>query len=470
MGDLADLTLAGAAALMRRRELSPVEYTSELLRHIAGHDAGLNAFLTVFHDAALAEARRAEGEIAAGHWRGPLHGIPIALKDVIDVAGEATTAHSKILRGHHAAADAHVVARLRAAGAIIVGKTALHEFATGGPAFDLPWPPARNPWLRSHHPGGSSSGSAVAVAAGFVPAALGTDTAGSVRHPATCCGVVGTKPTYGAVGRSGVFPLSFSLDHVGVITRDVESNASVLEAILGRDPQDPSSVAHPRPNASAQLGHDIAGLRIGLIESFHADANPEIRAAVEAAVRVIEGLGARVEPMRLSALNLYADCGRLILQAEAFAVHQHWLRTRPFDYSMRGRTRLLPGAFLDAADYIRAQQLRTVLIRELADAMAPVDAAIAVSSLEFPCEIDDEATIDRTYDRQARTPFNVTGTPALSLPIGFSKAGLPIGMQVLGKAFDEATIYRIAHACERATAWHLRRPDLTPSVPPGGHH
>lgn len=460
-----DLPLADAASLIRQRRLSPVEYTAGFLESIDRHDGHLNAFLAIFRESAMREARLAETEISSGQWRGPLHGVPVALKDVIDVAGEATTAHSKILAGHRASRDAHVVRQLRAAGAVIIGKTALHEFATGGPAFDLPWPPARNPWLRTHHPGGSSSGSAVAVAAGFVPAALGTDTAGSVRHPATCCGVVGMKPTYGTVGRSGVFPLSFSLDHVGAISRDVRSNAIVLEALLGRDPQDPASLAHPRPKLGTRIGQDVGGLRVGVIESFHADANAEIRAALETAIRVVEGLGARIEPVRLSALDLYADCGRLILQSEAFAVHRRWLETRPFDYSMRGRTRLLPGAFIDSADYIRAQQLRTLLIREFSGAMAGLDAALVVSSLEFPCEIDDAATIDRTYDRQARTPFNLTGTPALSLPIGFSQSGLPIGIQVLGKAFDEATIYRVAYAYEQATPWRLRRPDLDPAVP-----
>jgi aspartyl-tRNA(Asn)/glutamyl-tRNA(Gln) amidotransferase subunit A len=460
MGAAADLSLVQAASLLQRRALSPVEYVSALLDRIARHDSHLNAFLQVFSDSALADARAAEAEINKGEWRGPLHGVPIALKDLFDVAGKPTTAHSKILQGHRAERSAHVVTRLREAGAIIIGKTALHEFATGGPSFDLPWPPARNPWRRTHHPGGSSSGSGVAVAAGFVPASLGTDTAGSVRNPATCCGIVGMKPTYGVVSRTGVFPLAFSLDHVGPLTRGVEDNAILLEAILGRDAEDPANITHPYPKLRADLRRGIKGLRIGVIETFHADADPEIRSAIDEAIKVVEGLGARVEPIRLSALDTYVGCGRLILQAEAFAVHEAWLKTRPLDYGARGRTRLLPGAFLGAADYIRAQQLRTMLAREFAQAISQFDAAVAVSSLELPCEIDDEPKIDRTYDRQARTPFNVTGTPALSLPIGFSRSGLPIGMQVLGKAFDEAMIYRVAHAYEQATSWHLCRPVL----------
>jgi aspartyl-tRNA(Asn)/glutamyl-tRNA(Gln) amidotransferase subunit A len=229
---------------------------------------------------------------------------------------------------------------------------------------------------------------------------------------------------------------------------------------LGRDAEDPASITHPYPKLRTDLRRGIKGLRIGVIEAFHADADPEIRSAFDEAIKVIEVLGARIEPIRLSALDTYAGCGRLILQAEAFAVHETWLKTRPLDYGARGRTRLLPGAFLGAADYIRAQQLRTMLAREFAQAISRLDAAIAVSSLELPCEIDDEPKIDLTYDRQARTPFNVTGTPALSLPIGFSQSGLPIGMQVLGKAFDEAMIYRVAHAYEQATSWHLCRPVL----------
>ena len=466
MSGAADLSVAEAASLLHSRELSPVDYVAAFLERIARHESDLNAFLQVFSDSSLADARAAEVEINEGRWRGPLHGVPIALKDLFDIVGEPTTAHSRILRGHRAERSAHVVTKLREAGAIIIGKTALHEFATGGPSFDLPWPPARNPWRRTHHPGGSSSGSAVAVAAGLAPASLGTDTAGSVRNPATCCGVVGMKPTYGAVSRTGVFPLAFSLDHVGPITRGVEDNAILLEAMLGRDPEDPTSVSHPRSELRADLARGIDGLRIGVIEAFHAEADPEIRAAMDEAIKVIESLGGRIEPIRLSALDTYVGCGRLILQAEAFAIHEHWLKTRPLDYGVRGRVRLLPGAFLSATDYIRAQQLRTMLVREFTQAIAHVDAVIAVSSLELPCEIDDEAKIDRTYDRQARTPFNVTGTPALSLPVGFSKSGLPIGMQVLGKAFDEAMIYRIAHAYEQATPWHLRRPNLDPAAIP----
>jgi aspartyl-tRNA(Asn)/glutamyl-tRNA(Gln) amidotransferase subunit A len=268
------------------------------------------------------------------------------------------------------------------------------------------------------------------------------------------------KPTYGAVSRAGAFPLAFSLDHVGTLTRNVHDNAVVLEAILGRDPADPSSVDHPDAQVRASLDRGLTGLRIGVLDEFGAAADPEVGSAFAQACRVVEQLGAELVPLRLSPLDAYVGCGRLILQAEGFAIHEAWLRTRIGDYGMRGRTRLLPGAFLSASDYIHAQQMRTVLVREFTTAMAAVDAALCVSSLELPCAIDDEAEVDRTYDRQARTPFNLTGTPAISIPMGFSRSGLPIGLQVLGKAFEESMVYRVAQAYEAACDWHLRRPNL----------
>lgn len=468
MTDPTDLPLPMASDMLRRRELSPVDYVAAFLERIDRYDRRLGAFIAVAREDAARAAQAAERDISEGRWRGPLHGVPIAIKDIVDVTGQRTSAHSRIRLDHVAERDAFVVSRLREAGAIVIGKTALHEFATGGPSFDLPWPPARNPWNPAYHPGGSSSGSGVAVAAGLAPVALGTDTGGSVRHPATVCGVAGMKATNGVVGRSGVFPLSFSLDSVGPLARTVEGCAIVLEAIVGRDPSDQTSLAHPAPLFRADIGRGVQGLRLGVIEEFGATADPEIGAAFRAACRQFETLGAELVPMRLSPLDVYAGCGRLILQAEGFTVHEHWLRTRMADYGMRGRTRLLPGAFLSASDYIRAQQMRTVLSNEFTAAMATVDAALCVSSLELPCAIDDEDEIDRTYDRQARTPFNLTGTPAISVPMGFSDTGLPIGLQVAGKAFDEAMVLRVAHAYETATDWHRRRPDLDAVGLPGG--
>jgi aspartyl-tRNA(Asn)/glutamyl-tRNA(Gln) amidotransferase subunit A len=454
MTDLAWLTIAKGAALLRARKLSPVDWTQALLDRIGSLDPAYNAFLAVTADAAIAQAREAEAEIAAGRWRGPMHGVPYAAKDIFDIEGMATTCHSKIRMNHRAASDAFVIRKLRDAGAVLLGKLALHEFATGGPALDLPWPPARNPWNRDLHPGGSSSGSGTALAAGFVPAALGTDTGGSVRNPATCCGIVGIKPTYGAVSLSGVFPLTHSLDHVGPMTRTVEDNAILLDAIAGYDPEDPTMTRRALGDSLSGLKHGLAGLRIGVIEHFYtedAQADPEQVRGIERAAGVLRDLGAQVRPVRLSPLPLWTDCNRTIHQSEAYAIHERDLQERPEDFAMLTRNRILPGAFVSAAKYIKAQQLRAALCREFADVMRDLDAVITLSSLLLPCRVDDTAAVLRTYDQQARLVFNVTGTPAISVPTGRSASGMPLAMQIAGSAFSEPVVYRIAHAyCEAA--------------------
>src|SRR4051794_13317906 len=323
MTDLAYLTVAEGAELLRTRKLSPVDWTRGLLERIAAVDSHYNAFLVVTADKALAQAKAAEAEIAKGQWRGPMHGVPYAAKDIFDIEGMATTCHSKIRKDHRAASDAFVVKKLRDAGAVLLGKVALHEFATGGPAFDLPWPPARNPWNRDHHPGGSSSGSGAALAAGLAPTALGTDTGGSVRNPATCCGVIGLKPTYGAVSLNGVFPLTHSLDHVGPMTRTVEDNAIFFHAIAGHDPDDPTSTTRAAADALKGLKTGVKGLRIGLIEHFYTEdaaADPEQVRAIEQAVATLQKLGATVKTIRLSPLPLWTDCNRTIHMAEAYSI------------------------------------------------------------------------------------------------------------------------------------------------------
>jgi aspartyl-tRNA(Asn)/glutamyl-tRNA(Gln) amidotransferase subunit A len=468
MSDLAYLSVAEASRLIRTRALSPVEYTQALLDRVSALDLAYNAFLLVTGESALAEARAAEREIAAGRWRGPLHGVPYAVKDIFDVAGLPTTCHSKIRAGHRAAADAFVVRKLREGGAVLLGKTALHEFATGGPAFDLPWPPARNPWNRELHPGGSSSGSGAALAAGMAPMALGTDTGGSVRNPATCCGIIGMKPTYGRVSRSGVFPLAFSLDHVGPMTRSVEDNAILLQAIADHDPDDPTSVAGPQPDFSKNLRSGLKGLRIGLIEHFYkedAKAEAEQVQGIEAAIDVLCWLGADIRSVRVSPLQTWFDCNRSIHQAEAYAIHEKDLQERPEDYAALTRKKMLPGAFVSATKYIRAQQLRTALCREMADAMTDLDAVITLSSLAMPPRIEDADAVAATYDRQCRVVFNLTGTPAISVPTGFSSAGIPLAMQIAGRALDEAMVYRVAQAYCEATGFADRRPPIVAPEP-----
>jgi aspartyl-tRNA(Asn)/glutamyl-tRNA(Gln) amidotransferase subunit A len=463
MTDLAYLTVAEGAELLRAKKLSPVEWTRALLERIAAIDSHYNAFLVVTADKALAQAKAAEAEIAKGQWRGPMHGVPYAAKDIFDIEGMATTCHSKIRRDHRAASDAFVVKKLREAGAVLLGKVALHEFATGGPAFDLPWPPARNPWNRDLHPGGSSSGSGAALAAGMAPAALGTDTGGSVRNPATCCGIVGMKPTYGAVSLNGVFPLTHSLDHVGPMTRTVEDNAILFHAIAGHDPDDPTTAQRETPDCLKDLKAGLKGLRIGVIEHFYkedAEADPDQVRAIEQAVETLRKLGARVKTIRLSPLALWTDCNRTIHQAEAYAIHERDVQERPEDFAALTRNRLLPGAFVTAAKYIRAQQLRGALCREFAEAMRDLDAVVTLSSLLLPCRIDDPAAIARTYDQQCRLVFNVTGTPAISLPTGFTASGVPLAMQIAGRAFDEPMVYRVAHGYEAAAGFAERRPPI----------
>ena len=455
------LGLAEAGALLRQRKLSPVELTEALLARIERLDGTFHAFIKLTPEAALAAARAAEAEIAAGRWRGPLHGIPYALKDIIDVAGLPTTAHSKLLVANIAAADAPVAARLKAAGGVLLGKLSTHEFAIGGPSFDLPWPPARNPWNPDYFPGGSSSGSGAGLAAGLFPAALGTDTGGSIRNPAAQCGITGLKPTYGRVSRRGVLPLAFSLDHVGPMTRTVRDNALLLQAIAGHDPFDPASADEPVPDYAQSLGQGVKGLRIGVIRHFYTtdlEADGEMVAAIEAAARLFAEAGAEVRETRLPPLQDFSACGQIIMLAEAYAVHERWLKQRPQDYGARGRERLLAGAGLSAADYLQAVRWRLALRDRAAAAFREIDLALTVSSHDPACRIDDDAALAATYARQARMPFNVTGQPALVIPAGFAKSGLPLSLQLVGHPFAEATLYRAADAYEEATGWTRRRP------------
>jgi aspartyl-tRNA(Asn)/glutamyl-tRNA(Gln) amidotransferase subunit A len=463
MDDLAWLTVAEASELLRAKKLSPVEYTKALIDRVERHDGKLNAFLRFTPELALEDARRAEAEITRGAWRGPLHGVPYGLKDIIDYAGLPTTAHSKILKDNVATADAPVAQKLKAAGGVFMGKLSTHEFAIGGPSFDLPWPPARNPWNRDHFCGGSSSGAGSATAAGFVPAAIGTDTGGSVRNPASMCGVAGMKPTYGLVSRRGVIPLAYSLDHVGPLTRTVRDNALLLDLMAGHDPLDPASAAQAAGGYAAELDRGVKGLRIGVIRHFYArdmEADPEVTAGIEAALEKLAGLGAKVSEIRTAPLGEYLAVNRTILTSEAFAAHEKWMRERPQDYGALARERLMAGAFVRAADYINATRVR----RKMADAFhalfSGIDVVVTASSMDPPCRIDDPKAVETTYGRQARAPFNVTGSPALSVPAGFTKTGLPLGIQIIGKPFSEALIYRVANGYEQATDWGKRHPAL----------
>ncbi len=463
MNDYAYLSLAQAAEYIRNKEISPVEYTEALIDRIDTHDARFNTFLRQTPELALEQAKQAEAAIQAGRWQGPMHGMPCGLKDIIDVEGIPTTGHSRILADNVAVTDAGVTQRLKQAGAVLMGKLATHEFAIGGPSFDLPWPPARNAWNRDYFPGGSSSGSGVAVAAGFLPAALGTDTGGSVRNPASMCGIVGMKATYGRVSRRGVLPLSYALDHVGPMTRTVTDNAILLGVIAGHDPDDPGSARTPVPDFTADLDKGVKGLKIGVIRRFYTQdfaADPEMAQGIEEALTVLADQGADIHEIDPGPLATYASANRVILLSEAYTIHETWLQERPQDYGDLARERLLPGAFIRAVDYVHALRQRTVLVRKFQDCMASVDVAITASSMDPACPIEDDELCHATYPRQARAPFNLTGSPALALPTGFASTGLPLSMQIIGKPFDEVTVYRVARAYEQATAWTAKHPDL----------
>jgi len=457
------LTASEASRAFAARQLSPVELLTALLGRIDALDPKLHAFIHLDADAAMEAARTATKEIAAGRIRGPLHGVPVGVKDIIDVAGLPTTGHSKILVNNIAAADAVVIQKLRQAGAIILGKLATHEFAIGGPSFDLPFPPARNPWNPDHHPGGSSSGSGAGVCAGLFPVALGTDTGGSVRNPASVCGIVGLKPTYGLVSRRGVFPLSYTLDHVGPLTRTVADTALMLDAIAGYDPDDPGSAPTQSRHFGRLLDRGVRDLRIGFVRHFHetdTPAHPEVTAALEDVARVLQAEGAEVRTVTLPALTEFAGINRVILCSEAWSIHAPWLRERPGDYGQLARRRLLPGAFMTAGDYVGAQRRRLQLIAAVEDVLRDVDVLLCASSMDPASRLDDPAETSRTYPRQARTPFNVTGHPALAMMAGLASNGLPVSVQFAGRYFDDATVLRVAAAYERATPWHKKRPPI----------
>jgi len=462
-GQLHYLSVAEAAHAIAAKELSPVELVTALLARIERLDPKLNAFIRLDAEAALKAARIAEDEAMAGRRRGPLHGVPVGIKDIIDVAGLPTTGHSKVLQDSGAAtADAVCVGKLRQAGAIVLGKLSTHEFAIGGPSFDLPWPPARNPWNPDHLPGGSSSGAGAAVAAGFVPGAVGTDTGGSVRGPAAFCGIAGIKPTYGRVSRRGVFPNTFTMDHCGPLCRSAEDIALFLHVIAGFDPDDPGSEDVPVPDYAATLNDGVRGLRLGVVEEWYRDApHADVAPAIDAAVEVLRGLGAIVEPVRLSSLRDYTDCKTTISSVELFAIHEHDLRTRPQDFGRILRNRVLPGALIRGEDYLEALRWRTALAREQAQALQRVDAFVTAAALGVADRADPDAT-DRLVSAPSVTmPFSVGGLPALAIPCGFSKAeGLPLSLQIAAAPFAEALVLRIAHAYQQATDWHQRHPTL----------
>jgi aspartyl-tRNA(Asn)/glutamyl-tRNA(Gln) amidotransferase subunit A len=472
--ELGFMTIAKAARRIEKKQLSPVELTSALIRRTEALDPQLNAFLLPTLERAIDQARAAEREITAGHYRGPMHGIPFALKDIYATAGIRTTGNSRTCIDAVPNFDATTVTKLYAAGAVLTGKLATHEFAHGGPSFDLPWPPARNPWNREHFTGGSSSGSGAAVAAGFVPAALGSDTGGSIRGPAALCGIVGLKPTYGLVSRCGVYTNSFSFDHAGPMTWTVEDCAILLQEIAGHDPNDPASAAHPVPDYRAALTGDLKGLRVGVVHHLHEDdcrVSAEVALALEDAFGVLRGLGAELGEVRLRPAQDHYDVKVTIAESELLAVHEPALRTRAHEFGEDFLGRVLPAVLIGARDYVQAQRERRRILAEMKQVYDKFDVLVTATAGGPAPRLDAWRTIEFWRRPSLTTPFNVTGGPALAQCIGFSKSGLPLSMQIVGRPFAEATVLRVAHAYEVATEWRRQRPALDPhaaysTIPP----
>jgi len=457
-----DLSIAELSALIAARTLSPVELVETLIRRVEDYDAQLHAFITPTFDLARQQAKAAEAEIAAGHHRGALHGIPFGLKDIYDTRGILTSGHSRVFADRIPTEDATTTARLYDAGAVLLGKLATHEMAHAGPSFDLPWPPARNPWSLGHFTGGSSSGSGAAVAAGMVPVALGSDTGGSIRGPASLCGVVGLMPTFGLVSRAGVITNSYTFDHCGPLARTVEDCALVLQGLAGYDPKDAGSLRRPIPSYREALGEDLEGVRIGVLRHHWEEdipATEDVRNAMDAALDVLRRLGATLEECRVRPLASYFDVKIIIAESEIFSVHAANLRTRAKDFGADFRSRVLPSVLFSAHDYVQATRERRRMMVEMEPLYARFDAFVTAGMGEAP-RLADYRSISFWQKASLLTAWNVTGQPVLALPNGFGRNGLPLGMQIVGRPFGETTILRIGHAYERATEWHTRHPQL----------
>ena len=465
-GELHFLTIAQAAELIRTRKLSPPEYTEALLQRIEALEPQLNAFITRTSELARKEARAAETEIAAGRYRGPLHGIPFALKDIYDTRGILTSGGSKVCQDNIPTEDATATRLLRDAGAVLLGKLQTHEFAHGGPSFDLPWPPSRNPWHLEHFTGGSSSGSGAALAAGFAPAALGSDTGGSIRGPASFCGITGLMPTSGLVSRAGVIPNSFTFDHCGPMARTVEDCAILLQTLAGYDPGDAGSIAHEIPDYRAALTGNIRGLRIGVLRhSWEKDlpAHPDLARAMDAAIDAFEKLGARVEDCQTRPMKDSFDTKVVIAESEIYSIHYDNLQSRPGDFGRDFLGRILPACLFQASDYVQASREHRRIIAAVRPLYEKYDVLLAAGFGPAP-RLDAHRTATFWQKTNVFTPSNVFGGPSLALPNGAS-SGLPLGMQLIGRPFGEATVLRAGHAYQLATDWHTRHPQLSAGTP-----
>jgi aspartyl-tRNA(Asn)/glutamyl-tRNA(Gln) amidotransferase subunit A len=464
------LGAARQAALIRTKQLSPVALVQAYLDRIDRLDARLRAYITVCREAALAGARRAEDAVMRGETLGALHGVAYAVKDQFATRGVRTTAGSRLLADHVPDEDATVIARLTAAGGILLGKLNLTEFALGG-TIEFPFGQPRNPWNTEHDTGGSSAGSGVAVAAALCAVSLGEDTGGSVRSPASWCGVAGHRPTWGLVSRHGCIPLAWSLDQPGPLGRTVEDCALVLGLIAGNDPRDPLTARRPVPDFGAALTGSVRGLRVGVIrELTHGpETDPEVTDAVTAAIGVLAGLGAHVEEVSLPLVPRAGAAFMALCDSEGAARHLSWLRSRPDDYDRGTRRRLLAAGLLPAALLHTAQQARALIRQQLRDALMGHDVLVAptghrpappIATFTAPITSKAEAAARFFTRRSFTTPAALAGLPALAVPCGFSAAGLPLSLQIMGRRFEDATVLRVGHAYEQSTEWHRRRPAL----------
>lgn len=460
------LTAAEASRLIAAKAISPVDLVKALLARIEAVEPRIASYITLDAEAALAAARQAEAEIAAGRWKGPMHGIPFAVKDNYDAAGLPTTAGSRLSEGWpRPDRDAALVARMKAAGAVLMGKLATWEFGTGngGEYFDLPYPPARNPWHLDHFPGGSSSGAGTAVAAGTVTVALGSDTTGSVRLPAAATGVVGVKGTHGLLSKSGILANCYSMDIPGPLTWTVEDSALVMNAVAGHDPGDPTSLTGPVPDFRVGLKQGVAGLRIGVIRSFGpgmAAPDADIAAAFEAGLAVLADLGAVLIETDFPApvADFYA-CTRIIGPVESATIHERELREMPDRMGFALRDKLMFGAQVRAVDYIAAQRRRRVLAAAMTAMMARFDAVVTFGAAHAAPRLGVEPGMTAFTTDTALVPFNISGHPSLVQCTGFNAAGLPLHWQIAAPHRADPTLLRVAAAYEAATPWRDRRPE-----------
>jgi aspartyl-tRNA(Asn)/glutamyl-tRNA(Gln) amidotransferase subunit A len=458
--ELCYATIRELGARLRKKELSPVELTRAQLARVDELDPKLRSFVTLTTDRALADAKAAEAALLRGDHASPLLGIPVAYKDLYATRGIRTTAGSAVLADWVPDTDSTCVRRLQGAGCVMLGKLITHEFAFGIQFPGHRFPPATNPWNVEHMPGGSSSGSGAALAAGLVAGALGSDTGGSIRGPAAFCGIVGLKPTYGRVSRAGVVTLSWTLDHAGPMARTVEDCAYLLGALAGHDPADPASSRAPVDDYLASIGRDVRGLRIGVPRAYFLDGvHADVARAFETALGTLRDLGATLRDVTIPSIHT-APSFMAIMLSEAFAYHERDLRERPQLYGEVLREKLLAGGLVTGAEYVQAQRLRAQLQTEVAAVLRTVDV-LATPTMSAPAPAFS-VVLDPNFafQRSNTAPFNLTGLPALAVPCGFSTTGLPLSLQIAGRPFDEATVLRIGHAYEQATEWHRRRPPV----------